>query len=160
MGAPIKTLKDHLKRLDMRDPEACWPWPLSQNGDGYGQLTEYYVSHRAHKYFYERLVEPVREGMVLDHTCHDPEECIGGKTCPHRKCCNPTHLAQVTTQENLLRGNTKAANNAAKTHCNNGHELSPDNLVPRPGRNSRECRVCHNARARKYDLERKKSNAK
>lgn len=146
MGAPRKTFADHLARLDMTDPEACWLWPLSQNGDGYGQLTENYVQHRAHKYFYEHLVGPLPEGVILDHLCHDPSLCAGGKKCPHRRCCNPSHLKQSTHRENLLRGNTLAAENSVKDSCVNGHAFTPENTFQRRG--SRECRECMRQRAR------------
>jgi hypothetical protein len=146
VGAPRKTFEDHLARLDTSDPDACWPWPLGQNGDGYGQLTENYHNHRAHKYFFERLVGPVPDGAVLDHLCHDPLECESGKTCPHRMCCNPKHMAVATHRENLLRGGTLAADNAAKTSCVNGHAFTEENTFHRKGK--RECRECMRARAR------------
>lgn len=153
MGAPRKTLEDHLARLDRTDPLACWPWPGGQNGDGYGQLTENYTNYRAHKYFYERIVGPVPEGLVLDHTCHDPISCAGGKKCPHRACCNPKHMVPVTNQVNLLRGNTSAAENAAKTHCVNGHEFTEENTFKRRG--ARECRECMRVRAREQARKKK-----
>ena len=158
MGAPRKTFADHLARLDRTDPDACWPWPLSQNGDGYGQLTENYVSHRAHKYFYERLVGPVPEGEILDHLCHDPLECLGGKNCPHRKCCNPKHLKATTHKDNLLRGNTLAAENSVKTFCVNGHEFTEANTFHRRG--ARECRQCMRDRTNAAYARKKSSETK
>lgn len=153
MGAPRKGFKEHYARLDTSDPEVCWPWPGGDNGDGYGQLRAHPLNHRAHKYFYERIVGPVPDGLVLDHTCHDPESCEGGKQCPHRKCCNPSHMVIVTHRENLLRGNTSAAENAAKTHCVNGHEFTEENTFRRRG--SRECRECMRVRARDYARKKK-----
>lgn len=151
MGAPRKGFTEHYARLDTSDPDACWPWPGGQNGDGYGSLMDYYVGHRAHKYFYERIVGLVPKGLVLDHLCHDPSTCVGGKSCPHRACCNPKHLAIVTHRDNLLRGNTKAAQNVAKTECAQGHPYTEENTFVRPNRpNSRECRQCMRDRARVY----------
>ena len=34
----------------------------------------------------------------------------------------------VSNQTNILRGVGPTAMNAAKTHCVNGHELTPDNI--------------------------------
>jgi hypothetical protein len=106
-------------------------------------------NYRAHKFFYEHIVGPVPDGMVLDHTCHDPETCEGGKTCPHRMCCNPSHLQTVTNRANLLRGGTLAAENATKTHCDHGHEFTPENTFLRK-HGKRECRECMRQRARDY----------
>ena len=150
MGAPIKTFEDHLARLDTSDPDACWPWAGSDNGDGYGQLCSNNVNYRAHKFFYENLVGKVADGMVLDHTCHDPNTCEGGKTCPHRRCCNPGHMQETTNHANLLRGGTLAAENATKTACVHGHEFTPENTFLRTG-GKRECRQCMRSRARVYD---------
>jgi hypothetical protein len=158
MGAPVKTFEDHLAKLDTSDPEACWLWPGGTNGDGYGQLASNMRNHRAHKFFYEHMVGPVPEGRVLDHLCHDPETCEGGKTCPHRRCCNPKHLQVETNRENLMRGGTLAAENVAKTHCINGHEFTPENTHHR-SRGGRECRECMRTRARDYGRAKRKQAA-
>jgi HNH endonuclease len=69
--------------------------------------------------------------MTLDHLCRNP------------KCVNPEHLQIVTNKENILRGVSFTAENASKTHCVRGHELTPDNLVKggQPGR-PRVCLAC------------------
>lgn len=62
--------------------------------------------------------------------------------CRNRACCNPHHLEPVDNRTNLMRGDTHAAHNAAKTHCVRGHEFTEANtyVVPRGGRACRKCR--------------------
>ncbi len=64
-----------------------------------------------HRYVYELLVGPIPDGFDIDHLCRV------------RNCVNPEHLEAVTHRENMLRGDTLAAANAAKTHCPKGHAL-------------------------------------
>lgn len=75
--------------------------------------------------------------MQLDHLCRN------------RGCINPDHLEPVTCRENLLRGQTFQARNAAKTHCPHGHGYDEGNTrFNKDG--SRACRSCERKRARKY----------
>jgi hypothetical protein len=57
----------------------------------------------------------------------------------------------VTCRENLLRGETLAAANSAKTHCKYGHPFNEKNtriwIRPSGGR-SRICRICERAAIR------------
>lgn len=141
----------------MSDPEACWPWPGSDAGQGYGQLKSNNKNYRAHRFFYEHLVGPVPDGLVLDHTCHDPEVCVAGNNCPHRACCNPAHLRVTTNKENILRGGGEAPRNAAKTHCKRGHAFTPENTITQP--RGRGCRTCTNANAREAQGRLRKAKA-
>ncbi len=51
-------------------------------------------------------------------------------------------------------------NNAAKTHCPQGHPLSGDNLLAADlKRGKRSCKACHREHARAYQL-RKKQEAR
>lgn len=118
----------------------CWFWLGMLGADGYGSV---WIGgtranggrlFRAHRASYEEFVGPIPEGMVLDHLCRQ------------RSCINPDHLQPVTNKVNLLRGNTIAARNAAKTHCKNGHELIPENLRRVKGR-GRICKVCSRKRS-------------
>jgi hypothetical protein len=66
---------------------------------------------------------------VLDHLCRN------------RACVNVEHLEITTIGENVLRGDTIAAQNKAKTHCHQGHDLS-EAWIEKNGK--RHCRVCVN----------------
>lgn len=125
-------------------PDECWPWLGQINGDGYGLVTWNYVVGRAHRKAYELTYGPIAEGLTIDHLCHD-RDCLV-VPCPHRRCCNPAHLAAVSREENVMRGRSPFALHALKTHCPKGHEYSGDNLRIRRGQ--RECRACGRERAR------------
>lgn len=45
----------------------------------------------AHRLAYTLYREPIPDGLVIDHLCHNPT------------CCNPDHLEAVTTTENVRR---------------------------------------------------------
>lgn len=116
----------------------CILWPGEITHKGYGRFRCNGRWHSAHRAAYEQYYGVrIPKGMHIDHLCRN------------RSCINPLHLEVVTPKENLMRGDTIAARNAAKTHCKRGHPLSGDNLmVLRSG--SRRCRVCHNADGRRH----------
>ena len=119
----------------------CTLWSRSLTEDGYGRVWAGDRVRRAHVMAYVFYHgHPVPEGHEVDHLCGN------------RACFNPTHLEAVSHRENLLRGNTIAAINAAKTHCPRGHELSGDNLIQSMLRRygKRSCRTCANERSRVY----------
>lgn len=87
-------------------PDACWPWTGWCQKNGYGQYgSTRNGSNLVHRIAYEYLVDPIPDGLVLDHLCHtaDPQ-CADNDACPHRKCCNPKHGEPVTRRENIARG--------------------------------------------------------
>lgn len=99
----------------------CWQWTGRLTDGGYGGCTRN-GENVAHRAVYRELVGPIPDGHDLDHECHNRDTaCVGGITCLHRRCVNPTHVAPATRRENLLRGNTIPALNAAKTTCVRGH---------------------------------------
>ena len=114
-------------------PESgCWLWLGKLNAGGYGC----YGPRPAHRVAYEAIVGPVGAGLDMDHLCRT------------RHCCHPLHVEPVTRRENLLRGETIAARNAAATHCPRGHEYTPENTYIRPSNGARKCRACQREKAR------------
>jgi hypothetical protein len=119
-------------------PDACWEWTRSRHEFGYGRVV---IPGKgmgyAHRVTYEQLVGPIQPGLVLDH-----------RTCQNPPCANPRHLEPVTDRINLLRGATMSADQAARTHCPQGHELAGGNLTPSLlARGRRDCLTCNRARS-------------
>jgi hypothetical protein len=117
------------RRYDV-DENGCWLWRGGRFENGYAQIRYDGKTRRAHRVIYEVLVGPIQAGLVLDHLCRV------------RHCVNPDHLEVVTERENIYRGLGLAGINAAKTHCVNGHEFSPENTYYSPNAHRRSCRIC------------------
>lgn len=132
---------------------------------GYVSVNDNGRTRGAHVVAWEKANgRPVPEGMVIDHTCHNEDPaCQGGNACVHRACVNPDHLQIVTRRENTLRSPlTLASQNAAKTHCPQGHEFTEDNTYrwnQSGGRVARACKTCHRQRAAERRAARKREQA-
>jgi hypothetical protein len=86
-----------------------------------------------HVYSYNHHHGPVPEGSVVSHLCHTP------------RCWRPDHLTAESQSANLGRSPTRAAANAAKDRCPQGHRY--DHVDPK---GSRRCKQCHAQLQRKY----------
>lgn len=134
------------QKVDIGGDGDCWMWQASLR-NGYGQFgvsKSHHVS--AHRYAYEDLVGVIPSGMVVDHLCHT-RDCRLGELCPHRRCCNPSHMEVVSRGENVLRGNGDAAVRSRWTHCIRGHEFNEGNTYV-DANGYRHCRRCGADRAR------------
>lgn len=115
------------------DATGCWNWMGYIRVEGYGSTN----GEMAHRAVYRQRVGPIPDGLDLDHLCRN------------RRCVNPEHMEPVTHRENMLRGDTIFARNAAKTHCPAGHRYNERNTyVARGGK--RKCRPCNAVREREY----------
>lgn len=150
---PDRVVSRILGRIE-KLPNGCWRWPGAKT-EGYGRICwkqdgvkVWWLVHRA---MYEAMVGPIPDGLHLDHICHDPESCSPtvAKDCPHRACCNPSHLEPVTIRENLLRGGGAAARRRAVTHCPKGHAYDEANTITSK-RGQRSCKTCAYALMRTY----------
>lgn len=121
-------------KVELDDSSYCWNWTGPRDKDGYGlfgdaklnSLAFGHKTRRAHRIAYSLITEPIPDGLEIDHMCFNTS------------CVNPCHLRVVTRTVNL-----QCQLHSIRTHCKNGHELTPENAIysQRPGR-VRECREC------------------
>jgi hypothetical protein len=124
-------------------PDECWLWTGALNSRGYSSfgIPGAAKTVLGHRYIYELTVGPIPDRYTVDHTCHTTA-CDGPEKCLHRRCVNPAHLEAVTQWVNTLRGRGPFAENARRTHCPQGHEMTPDNTYVRPDNGRNTCRAC------------------
>jgi hypothetical protein len=142
MPYPLQPLLPRLVDRMEIDGE-CWIYTGNTTPGGYGHISYNNQIQPVHRLAYEQLVEPIPDGLVLDHLCRRPP------------CFNPDHLEPVTTQVNVLRGEGAPAAYAARTHCGNGHEFTEANTYQRQDGNGRKCRTCQRDYMRAWRAARK-----
>lgn len=134
--APKNVLVNRIGSMYAKDDSTgCWAWIGLFDKNGYGRFWDGRSHQRAHRAAYELLVEPIPDGLVIDHLCRNTT------------CVNPSHLEPVTVRENTLRGLGPASINAKKTHCGRGHEFSVENThIDTKGK--RVCKTCQKNKKR------------
>lgn len=127
-------------------PDACWPWPRTKV-NGYGVMWTREPADKRRLVRLHRLAFEVAGGDPtvehVDHLCHDFNDCPGGKSCPHRACCNPAHLAGVTAAQNIRRSKLMRY----RSECSRGHPLNEETAYDTGS--GRQCRTCSADRAQK-----------
>lgn len=153
MRAPRGTpVIERILRRVAEAPSGCWIWPGYRNAEGYGQISWDEDGRKrssvVHRRTYEHFVAPIPAGFQVDHLCHDPTSCDGGRSCPHRACCNPAHLEAVEPRVNNERSGSVTAMAAQRTACPAGHPYDDTNTFRSPT-GSRECRECRRIKNRR-----------
>lgn len=125
------------------EPHLCWNWIGSMSKGGYGRirLPGLYDVY-AHRVAFVLKNGYVSSDMVVDHKCRN------------RRCVNPDHLREVTHRVNSLENSVSVPSyNFKKTHCVNGHEFTPDNIIAvdlPSGHKGRSCATCIHTMRRKF----------
>lgn len=122
----------------------CWLWTGHIHTFGYGTfyISRRFNRQRAHRVSWFIAHGGFVSGLVLDHICRV------------RHCVNPDHLREVTDRENVLAGVGVSATQARRTHCDKGHQFTPENTYLRKG-GARKCMTC----AREWDRRRRERMA-
>lgn len=127
MAAPVALPSRISKRIEHHN--GCWIWTGAKR-NGYSMIRwkrdGEHIVIGGHRLLYELHVGPIPEGHEVDHTCRN------------KACINPAHLEAVTVQENVRRARS---HNRSRSHCENGHEMTPENTVIRR-RGWKRCRQC------------------
>lgn len=151
-GRPRAPMAERLAaKVDRRGADECWPWLGALSPAGYGKIRtgpQGTPSVGAHRAAWLVANPCAAEPPVIDHACHDPRTCVSGPACPHRRCCNPSHLVPSTPAENGAPD--RQWTRALRAECDAGHEYTPENtyVVSEPGRRPhRRCRTCDRIRA-------------
>lgn len=150
--------------------DGCWEWTGCRQADGYGRVYGGRGASpqiaAAHRFAYALTHGPIPTGLCVCHKCDNPP------------CCNPAHLFLGTVRDNAkdMAGKGRAAPQKypehypkrpldvsapgrahgtpacgpQATHCRKGHELTPENLMPKES--PKRCRMCFRLRmARHHD---------
>jgi len=132
-------ISDILDRIEVNG-NGCWTWMGARTAAGYGEANMNGHVVLIHRIVYERIRGAIPWHTELDHLCRN------------RACCNPYHLEAVSHRENILRGQSPPALLARKTHCQAGHEFTPEATITVNG--NRECRECKKLRDHDYRVRR------
>lgn len=157
-AARPKTLAKFQSRIIKGNPDECWSWQGVRTPDNYGYMRqanmvngkeESYINIFVHRLAYYINYGEIPTDMVVDHTCHNPKLCSGGKECEHRSCINPAHLTITTPLKNRVRS---VMSSSVKGKCrNNLHEWNEAN-VQTLGSGKKVCISCKKAQAERARL--------
>lgn len=115
--------------------DSCWLWMAGRSGN-YGCLSWLGKRAWAHRVAYQIVKGPIPKGLTIDHLCRNT------------KCVNPNHLEAVTTEKNVLRGESPPAKRARQRVCKRGHLLAGSNVYnPMTRPRTRHCLLCIAERA-------------
>lgn len=142
---PLKNIGVRLKTKIHIDTNGCWVWHgamLKKKYGNYGILPvgrgKELKNKRAHRVSYEYFVGKIKDGLEIDHLCHNT------------LCINPKHLEAVTHAVN-----TKRRKDSNLPSCKRGHLYTKDTTTFHTKNGRRLCRTCARERARLYYLRNK-----
>ena len=125
----------------------CWTWAGYVDKAGYGVFRYKNKNMAAHRASYLINNGEIGEGLVIRHTCDNPQ------------CVRPSHLIPGTQLENMLDKveRDRAGRGVIKsTHCPKGHEYADPEHYYLNG-HKQGCRTCRNERSKLYAAAKRKA---
>lgn len=142
----IISLKERLLSKISKKPEsACWEWQGAITSRGYGSIS---IGGKVGKGYSGRLESTHTASLFAFKGIAVPEGKVTNHRCENKKCINPGHLQVATVRENNLYSDSPFSQNAAKTHCPQGHELFGSNVRIHKQRGTRICLTCRREKDR------------
>lgn len=95
--------------------DSCWGWSGAKTRNGYGDIYVNGKMIKAHRFSYEVHFGSIPDGMVIRHTCHNPE------------CTNPDHLKIGNQADNM--NDAIESGRIARGSRNPNAKLSVDDIL-------------------------------
>jgi hypothetical protein len=96
-GRPANTPEVLWSKVDIREPDECWPWKGMATKSGYGRTWINDVAYYAHRVIYN-LAKPGE--IELRAPANKKAHGFLMHTCDNRICCNPAHLRVADIKTN------------------------------------------------------------
>lgn len=148
-----KTLRNFLNKIAFA-PSGCWNWTGAKLEAGYGKFSVKATNGNgnrpasfAHRISYMVFTGPIPDGLTIDHLCKN------------KSCVNPFHLEAVTHLVNLIRSGNRVGKHSYTSHCDYGHERTPENTYVTPSGKYKMCRLCMKESDRRRQARRKAAAA-
>ena len=93
-GDPMKYRCGHSNRKSAKEylvnkETECWEWQRGKLSSGYGLIYPNRKNQLAHRYYYEKHIGTIPDGLYVMHTCDNTS------------CVNPQHLTVGTAKDNM-----------------------------------------------------------
>ena len=98
-GRPQNTPEVLWKKVDVKNPDKCWPWIGNVTKSGYGRT---WIDDKG--YYAHRVIFNLANPNVIELKSPTNKKTRGFlmHICDNRICCNPAHLRVATLRENNL----------------------------------------------------------